>query len=63
LKDTSVGGGMFKDQVYLRGAYDLLSKRKSIDFRLLYCGKLSLKDFKKVKKKNLINKGNINKII
>lgn len=57
LKDTSQSGGMFKDQVYLRGAHDLLSKRKKIDFRLLYCGKLSLKDFKKMKKKKMIIKG------
>ena len=50
-------GGMFKDQVYLRGANELLSKRKTIDFKALYCGKLSLKDFKKMQKKNLIQKG------
>ena len=48
---------MFKDQVYLRGAYELLSKRKTIDFRAIYSGKLSLKDFKKMQKMNLINKG------
>ena len=51
---------MFKDQVYLKGAYELLVKRKDLDFRKLYCGKLSLKDYYKMKKKHLIVKG-INK--
>ena len=57
LHDTSMLSGMFKDQVtfslihflylfqiYFKGAIELLLNRKNIDFRLLYAGKLTLKD-------------------
>jgi len=45
LQDTSKKGGMYKDQVYLRGCIDILRSRKRIDFQLLMCGKFNLKDF------------------
>lgn len=57
MKDTGKRGGMFKDQVYLRGAYALLKKRHEIDFRLLYAGKLNLKDFARLYDEDLIITG------
>ena len=54
---------MFKDQIYLRGAYDLLSKRSKIDFRILYGGKMSLKDMRRLEKEKSILTGKIYKII
>lgn len=62
LKDTSTPGGMFKDQVYLRGAHELLTKRKNIDFRVLYSGKLNLKDLRRLLKEGLVKTGKIYKI-
>jgi hypothetical protein len=42
-------GALFsKDQVYFRGSVDLLSRRRQIDFRLLYCGKICFRDLHKV---------------
>lgn len=54
---------MFKDQIYLRGVYDLLSKRSKIDFRILYGGKMSLKDMRRLEKEKSILTGKIYKII
>ena len=44
LTDTSQVGGLYKDQVYLEGAVKILKLRKQLDFKALYCGKLSLFD-------------------
>ena len=49
FKDTSAKGGMYKDQVYLRGCIEILRNRKKIDFSLLMCGKFNLKDFFRLK--------------
>lgn len=49
LSDTSSPGGLYKDQVYLEGAVQLLKNRKTIDFKTLYCGKLNLSDLKRPK--------------
>ena len=51
---------MYKDQVYLEGAINILKERKTLDFEGMFCGKLSLDDLKKnfiakrLKKDNLI---------
>jgi len=38
---------LYKDQVYLEGAVQILQERKTLDFHGLYCGKISLEDLKK----------------
>ena len=45
LTDTSRAGGMYKDQVYLEGAVKILMRRKTLDFKTLLCGKISLDDY------------------
>jgi len=45
LTDTSALSGMYKDQVYLKGAIEILVNRNNIDFVTLYAGKLSLQDY------------------
>jgi len=52
--DTGQIGGMYKDQVYLRGAIEILKYRKKIDFILLYSGKINVKDLFKLQKLGLI---------
>ena len=58
--DTSEHGGLYKDQVYLEGAINILKERNQIDFVGLYSGKLSLEDlkrpeiYKRIKKEDLI---------
>ncbi len=47
---------MFKDQVYLIGAVEILKRRKFIDFYDLYSGKLNLEDLSKVQEMNIIQK-------
>lgn len=47
MTDTSLPGGLYKDQVYLEGAVNILRERHSIDFRSLYAGKISLDDLKR----------------
>lgn len=59
MVDTEEKGGMFKDQLYLQGAIEVLKKRKSINFMDLYCGKLNLVDCKWMAEKNLIKKEDI----
>jgi hypothetical protein len=60
VSDTQEPGGLYKDQVYLEGAINLLKERKTLDFEGFYCGKLSLEDLKKpfiakrLKKENLL---------
>jgi hypothetical protein len=49
LADTSLPGGLYKDQVYLEGAIKLLKGRRDINFRLLHCGKINLEDLKRPK--------------
>jgi hypothetical protein len=44
LTDTSQKGGMYKDQLYLIGAVEILRKRKQIDFVALHSGKINLED-------------------
>ena len=44
LADTSDPGGLAKDQVYMHGAIELLELRRSLDFSLLYVGKVSHRD-------------------
>lgn len=47
IADTGEPGGLYKDQVYLEGAIQILRERHNIDFIGLYCGKLSLDDLKR----------------
>ena len=47
ITDTGEPGGLYKDQVYLEGAIQILRERTNIDFLGLYCGKLSLEDLKR----------------
>ena len=47
ITDTGEPGGLYKDQVYLEGAIQILRERSNIDFLGLYCGKLSLEDLKR----------------
>ena len=60
LTDTSEVGGLYKDQVYLEGAINILKERKNIDFVGLYTGKLSLEDLgrsvieKRLKTENIL---------
>ena len=56
VQDTSELRGMYKDQIYLKGAIEILINRKNIDFVALYAGKISLKDYSKLEGRNLINK-------
>ena len=42
LTDTSQTGGLYKDQVYLEGAIKVLARRKTLNFKTLLCGKISL---------------------
>lgn len=53
--DTSLKGGMFKDQIYLRGAVKILKNRATIDFLSLHSGKITIKDAAMLKTKQLIN--------
>ena len=46
---------MYKDQIYLRGAIEILTKRKKIDFLALHAGKISLNDYFIYDKFRLIN--------
>ena len=48
MKDTSKKGGMFKDQVYLKGAIEVLRNRHKIDFVGFYSGKICLDDYFKL---------------
>jgi len=52
--DTSRSGGMYKDQVYLRGAIEILHKRKKLDFVQLHSGKINVKDLQRLTKMGVI---------
>ena len=54
LHDTSTLSGMYKDQVYLKGAVEILINRNNIDFVGLYAGKISLKDYHKLEERGQI---------
>ena len=49
VQDTSEPGGLYKDQVYLEGAIEVLRERHTLDFHGLCCGKISLEDMKRPK--------------
>jgi len=49
IGDTSMPGGLYKDQVYLEGAVKLLKNRRDINFKLLHCGKINIEDLKRPK--------------
>jgi len=53
LTDTSRPGGFCKDQMYLTGALTVLRRRKEIDFRALYMGKVSLDDAERLKREGI----------
>jgi len=55
LTDTSQKGGLYKDQVYLEGAVQVLQQRKSLNFKGLLCGKISLKDLKRYAISSILN--------
>jgi hypothetical protein len=42
IKDTSQQGGMYKDQVYLIGAIEVLKARKKIDFLKFFSVKMGV---------------------
>eukprot|EP00347_Sterkiella_histriomuscorum_P022540 403338105 len=44
LQNSQEPGGFYKDQVYLRGAVDILKNRKNLNFEDLYAGKIALDD-------------------
>lgn len=45
VQDTREPGGFYKDQVYFKGAVEILRKRDLInDFRVLFASKISLED-------------------
>ena len=44
LVDTSIPGGMYKDQIYLIGVLRILKYRNQVDFLKLHAGYLSVKD-------------------
>jgi len=48
---TGRPGGLYKDQIYLEGAVKLLRRRKEINFKQLYAGKISVDDIERLQKK------------
>ena len=44
FEDTSCLGAFTKDQVYFEGALRVLREFRELDFRHLYCGRISLDD-------------------
>ena len=59
MVDTGEPGGLYKDQVYLEGAINILKERRTIDFVGLFCGKLSLEDLKRPAIEKRLKKENI----
>lgn len=45
--------GMYKDQIYLRGAVNILKHRKQLNVIDMHCGKLTLKDCLRIGEKKL----------
>lgn len=52
-------GAFTKDQIYLIGAIKILKKRKKIDFRELYSGKIAIEDLNRLKEMSLIDKDSL----
>ena len=48
---TARPGGLYKDQIYLEGAVQILQQRKDINFSALYAGKISLEDLERLHKR------------
>jgi hypothetical protein len=59
ITDTSAPGGLYKDQVYLAGAYNILKDRKNINFLALIAGKISLYDLERPFLMKIIRTDNI----
>jgi len=59
LADTSKPGGLYKDQVYLEGAMQLLQHRKEIDWQGFYSAKLNMEDLKRPKLMKKLRKDDI----
>lgn len=55
IKDTSQLGGMYKDQVYLIGAIEILKSRKKIDFLKFFSVKMGVQDYLRQEKLKLTN--------
>ncbi|CRG96179.1 conserved Plasmodium protein, unknown function [Plasmodium gallinaceum] len=66
LRDTSLPGSVYHDQLYFIGSYSILKWHKSIDFPLLYSGNIGLKHLNDITnhvdtQKNLLPSFMINK--
>jgi len=59
LTDCSQHGGFYKDKVYFEGAVKILNKRKNIDLRALYAGKISVDDIQRSEILSKINWDNM----
>jgi len=57
LADTSMPGGLYKDQVYLEGALKLLENRKTVDWQAFYSAKLNIEDLVRPKIMKKLKKG------
>ena len=57
--DTGLPGGFYKDQAYLEGAVAILKNRNKIDFKGLYCGKISLEDLGRDQIQKKLNRDDI----
>lgn len=57
--DTSKPGGLYKDQVYLEGAMELLKNRRNIDWKTFYSAKFNLDDLKRPKLMKKLKKDDI----
>lgn len=44
IANTEQHSGMYKDQIYLRGAIKILKYRKELSMIDMHCGKLTVKD-------------------
>lgn len=51
MVNTGKHGGLYKDQIYLEGAVNILRRRKEINFQALYSGKIALEDLDRMQKK------------
>ena len=54
IADTGTSQGMYKDQIYLRGAVKILRYRKLLNFTDFHCGKMTVKDCLRLTEKKLI---------
>lgn len=50
LQDTSIPGGMYKDQIYLVGAYSIMKNVNQINFKIMHSCKIGLNDYNKISK-------------